>query len=205
MLHRVRHATVCLPWLLVAYGLIVSACGGSDAAPTEEPAQGGESLGAPFTLAPFYRAPAGNRLTARNVDIGGVDAAVLPNGRLLTPLGTEVNVTAPKPYGLALSPDGTVAATVNSGASRFSVSLIRGLDAATPAVTRVDVDATFMGIGFSSDGSRFYVSGGENGNIWVGDTAAGSIIGSVNLNGATHPLDRPLAVNAPPAKHFKGT
>jgi DNA-binding beta-propeller fold protein YncE len=49
-----------------------------------------------------------------------------------------------------------------------------------------------------------YLSGGENGNIWIGDTAAGRILGSVNLNGAAHPLDRPLDVVATPQLRFKG-
>src|SRR5262249_42754513 len=37
-----------------------------------------------------------------------------------------------------------------------------------------------------------------------GDTAAGSIMGSVNLNGPSHPLDRPLNVVHDPTQHFKG-
>jgi len=37
-----------------------------------------------------------------------------------------------------------------------------------------------------------------------GDTATGSIIGSVNLNGPVHPLDRPLDVVANPTNRFKG-
>src|SRR5664279_512993 len=150
------------------------------------------------------QAPAGNRPTTRSTTIEGVPAAILPNGRLVTPVGVEVNVTAPKPFGLALSPTETALATINSGASRFSVSLIRGLDQATPSVTRVDLDATFMGVVFSKDGSRFYAAGGENGNIWVGDTAQSKILGSVNLNGPSHPLDRPLASATAPALRFKG-
>jgi DNA-binding beta-propeller fold protein YncE len=153
----------------------------------------------------YFRAPAGTLPTTRSIDIDGYDAAVLPNGRLLTPVGVEVPLDAPKPYGLALSPDGTTLATINSGASRFSVSLIRNLDSNTPSVTRVDVNATFMGVTFSSTGSRFFASGGENGNIWVGDTATNRIVGSVNLNGATHPLPAPLTVTANPAGRFKGT
>src|SRR6185503_1673847 len=69
---------------------------------------------------------------------------------------------------------------------------------------RVDLDATFMGVAFSPDGALFYAAGGENGNVWIGDTAAGRIIGSVNLNGAAHPLDRPLAPATTPALRFKG-
>jgi YVTN family beta-propeller protein len=153
----------------------------------------------------LMRAPAGDEVATRETIIDGQHAAILPSGRLITPAGTEVSVEAPKPYGLVLAPGGDVLATVNSGASRFSVTLVRNLNGAVPVVQRVDLDATFMGVAFSASGGRFYVSGGENGNIWVGDTATGTIIGSVNLNGAGHPLDRPLNVVAAPTKRFKGT
>src|SRR6185436_5785943 len=122
----------------------------------------------------------------------------------VTPLGTEVNVQAPKPFGLGLSPDGKTAATINSGASHFSVTLIRDLGSAAPVATRVALNATFMGVLFSRDGSRFYAAGGDNGNVWVGDVAAARIVGSVNLNGAAHALDRPLSPTDTPARRFKG-
>ena len=93
-----------------------------------------------------FRAPAGDLPTTREIFIEGFRAAILPNGRFITPAGIEVNVDAPKPFGLALSPDGQTLATINSGASRFSVSLIRNADTALPAVQRVNVDATFMGV-----------------------------------------------------------
>ena len=152
-----------------------------------------------------FSAPAGNRPATANAVIDGVNAAVLPNGRLVTPAGTEVSVQAPKPFGLALSPDGAMLATLNSGAAPFSLTLISQLASATPAVKRIDVNASFMGVTFASDSRRVYLSGGENGNIWVGDTTLGRIVGSVNLNGPTHPLDRPLDVIATPALRFKGT
>lgn len=152
----------------------------------------------------YYKAPAGEQPTTREVFIDGYSAAILPNGRLVTPVGVEVSVDAPKPFGMALSPDGSVLATINSGASRFSVSLIDALDSATPQVKRVGINASFMGLAFSPDGKRFYAAGGENGNIWVGDTARGRIIGSVNLNGAGHPLDHPLNVLNNPKQRFKG-
>ncbi len=152
----------------------------------------------------YFRAPAGDLPTLREINIAGYRGAILPNGRLLTPAGAEVNVDAPKPFGLALSADGKTLATINSGASRFSVTLIRNPAEPNPQATRVNLNATFLGVTFSPDGSRFYASGGENGNIWIGDTAAGSIIGSVNLNGPSHPLDRPLNVVNDPAHHFKG-
>src|SRR5215831_15204406 len=151
-----------------------------------------------------FAAPAGNRPTTTNTVIDGVSAAVLPNGRLVTPAGIEVNVLAPKPFGLALSPDGRTLATLNSGAGPFSLTLIKDLTSAAPTVKRIDLNASFMGVVFSPDSKRVYLSGGETGNLWIADADAGQIVGSVNLNGAAHPLDRPLSVTASPQLRFKG-
>jgi DNA-binding beta-propeller fold protein YncE len=158
-----------------------------------------------------FHAPAGDRPAARFTTVDGRPGAILPNGRFVSPAGLEVSLDAPKPFGLALSPDGKMAATINSGASHFSVTLIGNVDAAAqsssaaPSAARVELDATFMGVVFSPDGARFYASGGENGNIWVGDAASGKIIGSVNLNGAGHLLTAPLSPTAGPSVRFKGT
>ena len=151
-----------------------------------------------------FSAPAGNRPATTSTVIGGVSAAVLPNGRLVTPAGVEVNVQAPKPFGLALSPNGRMLATLNSGAGPFSLTLINDLTSAAPTVKRIDVNASFMGVVFSPDSKRVYLSGGETGNLWIADADAGQIVGSVNLNGATHPLDRPLSVTTSPQLRFKG-
>ena len=151
-----------------------------------------------------FAAPAGTRPATTDTPIDGRRGAVLPNGRLVTPAGVEVNVQAPKPFGLALSPDGRTLATLNSGAGPFSLTLITQIDGAAPVVKRVDVNATFMGVTFSPDGKRVYLSGGENGNVWIADPAAGAIVGSINLNGSAHPLDRPLNVATNPQQRFKG-
>jgi len=161
--------------------------------------------GAPATRFVAFAAPAGDQRTALSTIIDGRSGAILPNGRFVTPVGTEVSVQAPKPFGLSLSPDGTTAATINSGASGFSVTLIRDLQGRSPVVTRVPLDATFMGVALSPDGARFYASGGDDGNIWIGDVRGARVVGSVNLNGAAHPLDRPLSPTTPaPARRFKG-
>src|SRR4051794_28708920 len=76
------------------------------------------------------RAPAGDRPPAQSTTLDGRAGAILPNGRFVSPAGTEVAVGAPKPFGLALSPDGKTAATINSGASHFSVTLVTNLGAA---------------------------------------------------------------------------
>src|SRR5262245_43966350 len=91
-----------------------------------------------------FSAPAGNRPATTNTIINGVSAAILPNGRLVTPAGVEVNVQAPKPFGLALSPDGTMLATLNSGAAPFSLTLISDIRSGAPVARRIDVNASFM-------------------------------------------------------------
>lgn len=198
---RVR--TVRAPWALISIGVAAIAWYGlsRQAVPSAsaENDRGGSSEAIHFS------APAGNRPATRHILINGVDAAILLNGRLLTPAGVEVTVDAPKPYGLALSPDGETLATVNSGASRFSVTLVKNLRAPAPAFTRINVSSTFMGVTFSADSSRFYASGGENGMIWVGGTRAASVIGSVNLNGSEHPFGAPMDPAANPSGRFKGT
>ena len=166
-------------------------------------APGGESSGRASDFLRFS-APAGNRPATTNTVIDGLSAAVLPNGRLVTPAGTEVSVQAPKPFGLALSPDGATLATLNSGAAPFSLTLISQLQTSAPSVKRIDVNASFMGVTFSPNSKRVYLSGGENGNLWIADVVAGQIVGSVNLNGPAHPLDRPLSVVTTPQKRFKG-
>jgi len=152
-----------------------------------------------------FRAPAGNLPATRHISIGGYDGAVLPNGRLITPAGREVTVNAPKPFGLALAPNGTMLATVNSGVGPFSVSLIKNINTSAPTTTVVPVSSAFMGVAFSPDSTRFYAAGGENGMIWVGDTATARVIGSVNLNGPAHAFGAPMDPAANPSGRFKGT
>jgi YVTN family beta-propeller protein len=73
-------------------------------------------------------------------------------------------------HDLAVAPDGKTAATINSGASRFSATLIRNPRGASPTVTPVMLNATFMGVVFSPDGTRAYVSHGQSGDVRVLDT-----------------------------------
>ena len=78
------------------------------------------------------QAPAGERPV--KIDLSG--ETILPNGRLITPLGSHVKV-APHPYGLALSPDGTTLVTANSGTHPFSASIITQLDSPEPQVVQI--------------------------------------------------------------------
>ena len=109
------------------------------------------------------KAPAGNLPASRTINVGGITGAVLPNGRLITPVGAELSTMAPKPYGMALSPDGNTLATVNSGIGPFSITLLKNIRSANPSVAVIPVSSTFMGIVFSQDGSHFYAGAAKMG------------------------------------------
>ncbi|MEJ2049658.1 MAG: hypothetical protein P8Y60_07430, partial [Calditrichota bacterium] len=77
-------------------------------------------------------APAGTLFTQIDWD----SQTVIPNGRFITPAGSSIQV-APHPYGLALSRDGQVAVTANSGTKPLSISIIRNVPGEQPEVQQV--------------------------------------------------------------------
>jgi YVTN family beta-propeller protein len=81
---------------------------------------------------------------------------LLPNGRLLTPAGTQTEV-APYPFALALTPDGTRVVAACTGADDQSLHL---LDAATGKVlAKEPVKKSWLGLAISPDGKRVYLAG----------------------------------------------
>jgi YVTN family beta-propeller protein len=81
---------------------------------------------------------------------------LLPNGRLLTPAGTQAEV-APYPFALALTPDGTRVVAACTGADDQSLHL---LDAATGRVlAKEPVKKSWLGLAISPDGKRVYLAG----------------------------------------------
>lgn len=131
-------------------------------------------------------APAGNSITAIHAD----STTVIPNGRLLTPRGKQITV-APHPYGLALSPDGNIAVTANSGVRPFSISIIRDVQSANPTVQQIPpgaetdegiLAAVFMGLAISPDNKYVYVGGGQEGRVFIFDLTLGEKIGAINCN-----------------------
>lgn len=113
---------------------------------------------------------------------------VIPNGRYLTPLGQQIR-TAPHPYGLALSADGSVAVTANSGIEPFSITIVRNPFGAKPTVQQIPdgaendegvLEACFMGLAISPDNSTVFVAGGEANKVFLFDLKTGKPSGQIN-------------------------
>jgi YVTN family beta-propeller protein len=133
------------------------------------------------------RAPAVERPV--KIDLSG--QTILPNGRLITPLGSHVKV-APHPYGLALSPDGKTLVTANSGTHPFSVSIITKLDSPEPQVVQIppgfkpadaDPDSVFLGVAVGPDNRTLYLSEGNNGRVGIFDLVTQQRLYSWSLDG----------------------
>lgn len=133
-------------------------------------------------------APAGNDYTQIHRD--GI--TVLPNGRIITPMGKQITV-APHPFGLTLSPDGKTIITANSGVGPFSISVIKDYNSLLPALRQIPegidheeeeglLEATFMGLAVSPDNKKVYVAGGQQNRIYIFDLDNGKKLGEINCN-----------------------
>jgi len=130
--------------------------------------------------------PAGDAFTKINRD----GKTILPNGRIITPSGRTFTV-APHPYGLALSNDGSIAVTANSGTSPLSITIIRNILSDKPDIQQVPpgpatdngvLASVFMGLAISPDNKYVYVAGGQENKIFIFNTANGQKEGSINCS-----------------------
>lgn len=137
-------------------------------------------------------APAGSLYTEIQID----GKTVLPNGRILTPLGKNIRL-APHPYGLTLSPDGSTLVTANSGTVPISITIIRNFQQAQAEVRQVPegyktekgiLESVFMGLAIDPNNEYVYVSAGQSNKIYLFRLSDGaktdSIDCKVNLPGA---------------------
>jgi YVTN family beta-propeller protein len=120
---------------------------------------------------------------------------VLPNGRVITPRGRSIEV-APHPYGLVLSPDGSLAATANCGIQPFSVSIINDIWGEHPRVRQIpkgfDTDegvlaSVYMGLAISPDNQTLYVGGGQEGKVVIFDLRTDLRTGEIEANVSSGP------------------
>jgi YVTN family beta-propeller protein len=138
-------------------------------------------------------APAERQYTS--IDRSGT--TIIPNGRQLTPRGRQIEV-APHPYGLTLSPDGSVAVTANSGVRPFSISILRDVFGKSPSVQQVPpgartdrgiLAAVFMGLAISPDNQKLYVGGGQEGKVFIFDLSIGEKLGEIVCDTAFNKIE----------------
>lgn len=150
---------------------------------------------APLSSAADFHPPAGE-----NYAVVGTSGTILPGGRLLKPYGVQIE-TGPGPFGLAVSPRGTIA-TADIGYERFGITIIeppgkypwrvhhiwaRTPHSTEPELADPDWKGVTSGIVFDSEKS-IWISEGDSGRIRQIDLDSGDRRKVVNLNGFTADL-----------------
>ncbi len=127
--------------------------------------------------------PAGNEYCK----IDPKSSTIIPNGRIVQPMGPTVRI-APHPYGLALSPDGSVAVTANSGNRPFSITILENPASGAPKVRQVPEGAmndpklledVFMGLAITSDNRSVWAAGGIANKLFRYDLKTGAKTDSI--------------------------
>ncbi|HOX73691.1 MAG TPA: bifunctional YncE family protein/alkaline phosphatase family protein [Bacteroidales bacterium] len=105
--------------------------------------------------------------------------SIIPSGRIVKPYGEFIRI-AHDPFGLALSPDGSVALAVHDN----TLSLIKTSDMSfTEAQAPFEDKGSYMGAAISSDNKTAYLSGGDNGDIIILDLVSLKNKKRVSING----------------------
>jgi len=138
-------------------------------------------------------APAGSGFT----QISKEGKSVIPNGRFLTPAGKNY-IVAPHPYGLALSNDGNIAITANSGTNPLSITILRNLKSGNPDIQQIPpspagdkgiLESVFMGLAISPDNKLVYVAGGQANRVYIFDIATGTGKGTIDCGSKNKKAD----------------
>lgn len=105
--------------------------------------------------------------------------SVIPSGRIVKPAGTFIRI-APDPFGLTLSPDGTVALAVHNNAlTLIGTETLEARRESSPFQGK----GSYMGAAITNDNSIAYLSGGDNGDVIVFDLYTMKAVRRISLNG----------------------
>ncbi len=105
--------------------------------------------------------------------------SVIPSGRIVKPYGKFVRI-APDPFGLTLSPDGTLALSVHNNL----LTLVNTADNSTTEVSAPFSDkGSYMGAAITMDNKTAYLSGGDSGDIIIMNLESNESSGRISLNG----------------------
>src|SRR5262245_1035700 len=135
-------------------------------------------------------ATAARALRHRPIVVGVQDdgRVIVPNGQLLSPAGTHIEVND-RPLGMVLSPDhGTLAVVTGSN---FNPRALHLIDVETASITQtIGIANSFVGVAFSPDGKRIFVGGGASNDVKLfAATPAGAFAaaGTIPISGGSAP------------------
>jgi DNA-binding beta-propeller fold protein YncE len=118
------------------------------------------------------------------IDTTGI--SVLPSGRYVKPAGKTVQITN-DPYGMAISNNGLWAITLHNGAfTRIDLrtnQAIRFPKFGTPNKLSPYGKSSFLGVAFSMDSQKVYLSGGDAGTVLEVDLQTAKVLRTFNLDG----------------------
>ncbi len=115
----------------------------------------------------------------RYCEINPAGESVIPSGRFVKPSGDFIRIP-PDPFGLALSPDGTIALTVHNNL----LTLVNTGDlTAKEGLTPFQGKGSYMGAAIKKDNTTAYLSGGDNGDIIVMDLSTLENVKRITING----------------------
>jgi len=115
---------------------------------------------------------------------------VIPNGRYISPVG-KTHMVAPHPYGLAISSDGNIAITANSGTNPISINILKNILSENTEIRQIPespkgdtgiLESVFMGLAISADNKIVYVAGGQSNKVYKFDIASGKALGTINCS-----------------------
>ena len=116
---------------------------------------------------------------------------MLPSGRYATPVGESIRITN-DPYGMAISPNGKTAVTLHGGPLTIinlsTLNTIRVPSSDGKIVSPMH-NGSFLGVAFSDDSNKVYLSGGDGGAVIVYDVNNLKKIDSISLNGKIKGVD----------------
>jgi YVTN family beta-propeller protein len=106
--------------------------------------------------------------------------SVIPNGRIIHPTGELIRIS-PDPFGMTLSPDGSVALAVhNNLLTVIETENLRNKKFSSPFRGK----GSYMGAAIRKDNKIAYLSGGDSGDIISFDLEKDEVIKRITINGS---------------------
>lgn len=111
--------------------------------------------------------------------------SVIPSGRIVKPFGNITRI-APDPFGLAISPDGTLAISVHNNL----LTLVNTSDNSTRELSAPYMEkGSYMGAAIARDNRTAFLSGGDSGDIIIMDLEKHESRGRISINGISGTRD----------------